>query len=153
MKKLLATRYSLLVRRRSAGIASLPVVLLLGGIILEIGIAGTFLLSYLNSGVYGNRLAGQALIAAESGISDAVLRVILNKNCGADANCSGDPYDFITESGSAEVTICKDLCIPNKHQITSVGRALTKRRQLIAVLTVSSSTGLVSVDSITDTPQ
>ena len=58
--------------KKQSGIASLPAILLLGGIIIEIGIAGSFLLFYLNNSIYGTKLANEALTVAQSGFDDAV---------------------------------------------------------------------------------
>lgn len=142
--------------KHTRGIASLPVMLLLGGIMVEIAIAGAFLLTYLNNSVYGTRLSDQAFLAAQTGINDAVLRIILNKNCGSDGNCAPvypSTYTITTSGATAEVSICKGTCIPGKHQIISIGRALTKQHQLIATVNVDGLTGLVTVESIVDESQ
>jgi len=142
-----------------SGVASLPVILLLGVIIVEIGIATTFLLSYLNTSLYGIRLSNQALAAAHSGVNDAISKIILNKNCGADVSCPATPYTFAVGSTTAEVSICKDACsgspqiVPGQDKIVSVGRALTKQQRVVAVVSVDSTTGLVTIDSIQELPQ
>lgn len=139
-----------------SGIASLPVILLLGGMIIEIAIAGAFIFYYINSNVYGNRLANQAASAARAGIDDAVMRIIYNTNCGNDeANCPGTFTR--TENGTeVTVTICKDSCsgLPAgaTHKVTAVSVAARKKHQIIAIITASSSLPLVRVDSMTDTP-
>jgi hypothetical protein len=115
-----------------------------------------FLLSYLNSSVYGTRLNNQAFLAARAGINDAISRVILNKNCGADASCAPvypDTYTITTAGATAEISICKDTCAGSgKHEIVATGFALTRRHRVAAILTVDAVTGLVSVDSIADEP-
>ena len=148
-----ATRYE---PRASSGIASLPAILLMGAIIVEVAVASVFLLTYLNNSVYGARLSEQALVAARSGINDAVSRVILNKDCGADAGCAPlypDTYTITVEGAYVDVSICKDTCVSGKHQVVAIGRALTKQHRVVAVLTVDSFTGLVTVDSIKDQPE
>ena len=60
---------------------------MLGGIIVEISVAGLLLLFYLNNSIYGSRLADEALAVAQSGINDAIVQVILNKNL---INVSGE---------------------------------------------------------------
>jgi hypothetical protein len=138
-----------------SGIASLPAILLLGAIIVEIGIASVFLLSYLNNSVYGTRLSNQALLAANAGINDAVSRVILNKDLHQES------YTLTAGGATAEVKICKDTFFfcdgtgtsqSGKHQIVSMGRALTRQHRLIGILSVDPVTGLVVIDSIKDQP-
>ena len=121
------------------GIASLPVILLLGGIMIEIGIAGAFLLIYLNNSLYGARLASEALEAAHSGINDAVMRVIVDKNVT-------DTYDLNVGRAVTTVTI-------EPNSITSFGRAFTKRHTLVAELTINQTTGFVTIDSIQESTQ
>lgn len=149
-----ATRHA--PRARSA-IASLPAILLMGAVIVEVGVASIFLLSYLNNSVYGVRLSEQALMAARSGINDAISRVILNKNCGADSGCAPlppDTYTVTAEGASAQVSICKDSCAGSgKDEVVSVGRSFTKQHRLVAILVVDSFTGLVTVQSIKDQPE
>ena len=142
-------------RLAAVGIASLPAILLLGAIIVEIAVASVFLLSYLNNSVYGTRLSNQAHSAAASGINDAVLRVILNKDVNEES------YTLAVGSAAVDVEICKDIFFPcdgsttiaaGKHQVVAIGRALTRRHRLIATLSVDASTGLVSIDSIKNQP-
>lgn len=140
------------------GIASLPLILLLGAIIIEVSIASVFFLSYLNTSVYGTRMANQALVAAQTGINDAILRIIANKECGVDPSCSDSPYDIVINDNTATVTICKNTSgcpgvpaiLDGQHRVTSLGKALTRQRKLVAILTVDPTTGLVTVDSIKD---
>ena len=126
--------------KKRTGIASLPVILLLGGIIIEIGIAGAFLLVYLNNSLYGTRLANQALEAAHSGVNDAILRIIVDKDLTADS------YELQVGNTQATVTIADNI-------VTSVGQAFTKQHRLVATLTVSSTTGLVAIESIQEIAQ
>lgn len=125
------------------GIASLPVILLLGGIIIEIGIASTFLLVYLNNSIYGIRLSNEALEGAHSGINDAVMRVILDKNFN-------EAYDLTVGRASVDISVCKDVCVANRHEVTAIGRAFTKQHKLVAILNVSSTTGFVEIESIVE---
>jgi hypothetical protein len=142
------------------GIASLPLILLLGAIIIEVSIASVFFLSYLNSSVYGTRMANEALIAAQSGVNDAVLRIILNKNCGDDILCAPlrpDFYTITTSSATVDIMICKggnadcpELNDSGKRLIIATGKALTRQHKLVATVTVDSATALVTIDSIKD---
>jgi hypothetical protein len=139
-----------------SGMASLPVVLLLGGIIVEAAIAGAFVLYFISSDVYGDRLNAQAFELARSAVDDGILRVMANPNCGIDASGCPTPYTISAGGASATVNICKDTC-PDQGsgitQITAVGSAFSKRHTLVATLTVSSTLPLVTIDSIIDQTQ
>jgi predicted Zn-dependent protease len=143
-KKLRAKSYKLKTIR---GIASLPAILLFGGIIIEIGIVSALLVYYLNNTLYANRLSDQALAAAQTGIEDGILKVVQDKTC-PNASCPSS-YQIETTTGTATITICKDSCAgTGKTEVISTGVALTKKHKLVATLSVSQTTGEVTIDEI-----
>ncbi len=135
--------------------STLPTMLLLGGIIIEIAIASAFLTYYFNVTNLGSRLAAEALAAARAGVDDALIKIVRNRNFTA----YPEPYEVqITGGRVASVTVCKDL-LPSepecagvgKSKITSKASALNKRSKIEAILTVEPE-GKVSVDSIKEVP-
>ncbi|PIR88538.1 MAG: hypothetical protein COU09_01665 [Candidatus Harrisonbacteria bacterium CG10_big_fil_rev_8_21_14_0_10_44_23] len=133
------------------GVASLPTILLFGALLIEVAIASTLLIYYLNTSVYGTRLANEALLAAQSGVDDAIVKIILDKDC-PNASCASN-YTLTVGQREADVTICKDTCSGSgTTQITSVGSAFTKKHQLIAIVNIDPVTGELSVTSVLDTP-
>lgn len=141
-------RYAL---RTSRGVASLPAIILFGGLMVEMGLAGAFLIYYLNNSLYGTRLSQAALVSAQAGIEDGVLKVVLDKNC-PNINCPAS-YSITTESGSADITICKDTCSgAGTTEITSIGISLTRKHKIVAIVSVNSNTGLVTKQSVTEQP-
>jgi hypothetical protein len=149
----LITHYSLLITKRGA--AALLTVLAIGGIVVEIGIAGLIIIYYLGQSGFGVKFSAEALAAAEAGIQDGLIKIVRNKN--VDYTSSGSPYTITVGSRTAQVTICKDLrtvtaacdtANSGKHEITSLGIAFTKRRELRAILNVNSTNGEVKVESI-----
>ncbi len=133
--------------RATQGIASLPAILLFGGILIEIGIISALLVYYLNNTLYANRLSDQALAAAQTGIEDGILKVVQDKTC-PNASCASS-YQIETTNGTATITICKDSCAgTGKTQVVSTGAALTKKHKLTATLSVNQTTGEVTIDEI-----
>jgi len=121
--------------------------LFIGGLIIEIAIAVTFLLGLFSTTYYATRLSNQAFVAARAGIEDGMIKVVRDKNC-PEAGCSS-PYDLLVGSETASVTICKDSCSGvGKTRIESIGAAGTRHRKIQAVLSVNATTGKVDVDSI-----
>ncbi|MEK7612470.1 MAG: hypothetical protein AAB407_03955 [Patescibacteria group bacterium] len=133
------------------GVASLSAILLIGAIIVDIALVGMFIVFIANNTNYGFRLSAQAYADAESGIQDAILRVIRNQYS------DDDPY---TIPSGATIEICDDsdascnntvICNGSpscaisvgKREIVSDGQALTKRRRLRATLDVDPHTGEV----------
>ncbi|MEK7553456.1 MAG: hypothetical protein AAB504_02115 [Patescibacteria group bacterium] len=125
------------------GTAALPAMLFIGGIIVEIGIAGAFISYYLSQSGFGVKMSAEALAAAEAGVQDAIIKIIRNKNF------TSSGYDLAVGSRSTNVVVCKDSCAgTGKHKITSIGSALVKRRKIEAVVNVNSTTGEVKIESI-----
>jgi len=123
---------------------TLPVILLVGGLIAEISIAGAFIAYFLNQSGFGIKLSEEALAAARAGIQDATIRIVRDKNF----NPSPNPYTLIVGSRSSQVTICKDTCAgTDKFQVDSLGIAFNKRRKIRAVIYVNSLTGEVKLES------
>jgi len=123
------------------GLASLPAILLLGGIIVEISVAGLLLLFYLNNSVYGSRIADEALAVAQSGINDAVMQIILDK----DAEFSGYSLGVGNGTATTDVSI---VVVSGKRIITTTGIVFTRERTLEATVTVDDVTGIVTIDSV-----
>lgn len=136
------------------GIAALPTMLLLGGIIVEIAIVGAFISYLYTQGSFGARASEEALSFAQSGIQDAIIRIIRDK--GFFSLSPG--YDIIIANKTANIIVCKEsksnissdcsISNPGKSEITSLGSVLTKKRKLRAIVNVNSSTGEVKVESI-----
>lgn len=131
---------------------ALPVVFLIGGLIMEMGIAGAFMAYYLAQSGFGVKLSEEALLAARAGIQDAKIRVIRSQSS------IPDTYTLSTGNRSAQVTVCKEkktvttACdistdMANKYEVTALGAALTKRRQVRAIISINNITGEVKVES------
>ena len=132
--------------------ATLPMVLLIGGLVVEIGIAGAFIAYYLSQSGFGVKLSAEALAAAKAGIQDAKMRIVRNKNFTPSPN----PYTLSIGNNSAQITVCKELktvstacdtAMAGKFEITSLGTAFTKRRQVQAILYINSTTGEMKLES------
>jgi len=127
-------------RLRLKGQAALPAVLLIGGVITEIAIAGTLVAFILSSSGLGERLSSQALAAAKSGVQDAFMKITIDKTFNAPAG-----YSFSVGSRSVQVTVIKGT---NTDQVISLGTALSRQRKLEAILFVDQNTGKVDLKSI-----
>jgi len=124
---------------------TLPVILLVGGLIAEISIAGAFIAYFLNQSGFGIKLSEEALAAARAGTQDALIRIVRDKNFNPSPNNS---YTLIIGNRSAEVTVCKDTCAgTDKFQVDSLGIAFNKRRQVRAIIHVNNLTGEVKLES------
>lgn len=133
-------------KNRQQGVAVLPVVLLVGGVIVEIGIAGAFIAFYVAQAGFGTRLSNEALGAARSGIEDGIMKVVRDK----DYSSATTTVTFGMRT--ADVSIVRDIPSIGKDTITSIGKAGTgigqKQRKLQSIINVNQTTGEVQVEWI-----
>lgn len=136
------------------GIIALSTILLLGAVIMEIAIVGSLLVFAFNNINYGVRLSAAALAAAKSGLVDATIKIIRDKDFSAIPY-----YDLAVGEVNAKVTVCKDartVVAPcdtaddGKTEVTSLGQAFNRSRKLRAILSVNETTGEVSSVSTTE---
>ncbi len=132
------------------GIAALPLILMIGGLIGEIIVAllvGNFFLTQSESGL---RASSKAFLAAQSGYQDAFLKIIRNKS-------SDGSYSITFSDSSVDVTVCKDapdpVCVgDDKDKITVLGTSGNKNRKFEAILDVNQNTGQATLESFTEVP-
>jgi hypothetical protein len=128
----------------NAGVAALPTLLLIGGIITIISISlTTSVYLYINS-AQGSNLSLRALSTAKSGAYDGIMKVTRDKNFN-------DSYVLSVGIYSATVDVFKDDPVAGKSRIDSVGGALTRRKKMQAIVTVDPITGLVKLESMLET--
>lgn len=134
------------------GVAALPAMLLIGGIIVEISIAGAFISYLFSQSSFGIKLSEEALSFAQSGIQDAIIKIIRNKDF-----FSASGYDITIANKTAHIVVCKDsksisancdTINTGKNEITSTGSILVKKRKIRAIVNINSNTGEVKIESI-----
>lgn len=143
------------------GVIALPTIILIGGIILEI-VLTLSLVSYLllQSGA-GSKFSAEALVYAQAGIDDAIIKSIRNN-----VFTSGITYQHtitIDIIRQASVVACKDFEItdnvcdvtksnPGKIQVISSGRSFNKNRRLQAFINVDQNSGEVKIGPVQEIP-
>lgn len=128
--------------------AALPMVLLIGGVIVEIAIAGAFIAYYLSQSGFSIKMSAEAYAAAQAGVQDVLIRIIREKSFNPDPN----PYILTVGNREAQITVCKDVCVgTDKYEITSLGIAFNQRRQLRAVISINPFNGQAFIESIQET--
>jgi hypothetical protein len=126
------------------GVAALPVILLISGIIIEVIAASAFLAFSFSSGSFGTLLAIESFFGARTGIDDAFYRVVKNNYPSS--------YSLTTTTGAhtvvIDVTVEKDpidlgSCSPAwgcRYRIYSLGRVLFRERKMELILAVDPNT-------------
>lgn len=133
-----------MVKGGNSGAATLPVVLLMSAIVVELAVLGIVLATVFGNTIFSGRLASEALGAARAGADDAIRRVILYQNCPS----TGCPASYSVTVGSrstADVTIVSGG--GGIITVDSVGVSSLRKKKIEAVLGVDSSTGKVNIRS------
>ena len=129
---------------KDRGQVTLPFILLVGGIIIEIALAGVFAAYFLSTGSLGEKLAARASAAAHSGMEDAIGKITQNKELG---NTS---YTLDIGNEKADLAISKGDTAADSYRYTveSLGIAGNRRKKLRATIVVGKITGKVSLQSL-----
>lgn len=136
------------------GQMTLPFILLVSGIIIEIAIAGAFVTYFLSTSGYGERLAVRAEAAARSGVNDALVRIMQNKNFSS-ASCDS-PYEYSLSVGGGDissVSLCRTTDFSTNtytFTITSLGIAGMHQKKFVAIAVVDQTTGQTALESISE---
>jgi len=139
--------------RASRGQITLPFVLLISGIIVEVAIAGSFVTYFLSTSGYGDRLAERASVAANSGIRDAMQRITNNKEFSSAPCDSPYSYSISMENDSATVAVCRVTDVSSNkyvYTISSVGTAVSRQKKLVATFLADKTSGRVYLESTTE---
>lgn len=131
---------------RQVGQVSLPVILIISGIFIEIAIAGAFIVSFMATSGQGERLSVRAFASAEAGIKDAFIKITRDKNFTPAVN----PYSLIVNEDVVSILVEQNpIGLPSgSYRITGIGTAGSRQRKLVGVLSVNSLTGSVELQSI-----
>ena len=129
-------------RKGLRGAATLPVILILGGLVLEVTVATAFIVFVFGRSGYGDRLSMEALAAARSGVMDGIARVVADKDFS-----DADGYSLTVGDRTAAITITRDVPEEGKTRVTATGTALVRKRKIQADLKVDSETGKADIIS------
>lgn len=136
-------------KEKNGGQVTLPFILLVGGIIVEIALAGVFTAYFLSTGNLGEKLAARASAAAHSGMEDAIGKITQNKELG---NMSYT-MDIGSEKAELEISKVEDAATGSyTYTIESRGIAGNRRKKLQGKIVVEKVTGKVSLQSIEEMP-
>jgi len=125
--------------QKRKGFSLLPVVLIAGIIVAEVGVALSFVMYLTNSASYGARLSQEAFYGARSGVNDAFLKIIRNKDY------SSPGYNLTVGKSNVNVVVTNEIGIAT---IVSTGTVLNRQRKLQAVISIDAETGEASLFSL-----
>ncbi|MGC9046765.1 MAG: hypothetical protein ACP5IC_01450 [Minisyncoccia bacterium] len=128
----------------NSGQAVLPLVLLIGTIILVVAVTGSISNLFGISSGQVESAGIQALNAAQSGVEDAFLRITRNKDLLV-VNAQPLNYNLNINNSSVSVSITRPAS--TYYQITSIGSNNFTIRKVLAIISVNTFTGKVSIQS------
>lgn len=126
----------MILHARKSGVAVLPMIVVIALIILlaGIGVMGTGLVERtLTSGEHESR---QALYTAETGIMDAIERLIRDSNCNNGGSPSCAAYLFPVGDGSVNITVTG---ASSPKTILATGTNKNKIRRIQAVVAIDAN--------------
>lgn len=127
------------------GQATLSFVLLVGGIIVEIAIAGSLVAFFSSGSGLGERLSARAFNAAQAGIRDVQLKIARDKDF-----CNSCSYSFPVGGDTVSMTVVRADDLPNNlyiYTVTAVGTAANRQKKFVAVINVDRTSGLSQLRS------
>lgn len=142
-------------KNKEKGMTALPTILLIGGVIIEIAIAGVFIIYFVGQSSLGVKLSAESLAASRTGVYDAILKIVREKNFSTGAT----PYTMAIGNNSVQVWVCRnsktavsycDTAANGKYEITSLGKVRDKYRRLRAFLNVNDVNGEVRLELISE---
>lgn len=136
------------------GQMTLPFVLLIGGLIVEIAVAGSFVTYFLSTSGFGGRLSERASAVSQAGIYDAIVKITKNKEFTNTSCLSPYSYSFVVESDTTNITVCRSEDISANrytYTITSLATAGSRQKKNTATVLVDLTSGRVNLESIKET--
>ena len=144
----------------NSGVAVLPTILLIVGLLTTISASLLFISYFFGQGSFGIKLSNEALAAAQAGISDAIIRVVRDKNYDTDNSF----YPLTVGNRSAQVIVCAEnyktnsisspcgvvdsINLVGRREITSIGSAFNKKRRLKAIINVNDDSGEIKTELV-----
>ena len=139
----------IVVLQRKSGVAALPTIVIIALIVFlaGIGMVGTGLVE--NAVTFGEGESRQALYAAETGVHDAIERLVRNKDCNNGGSPSCASYSFTVGSGSVSITIT-GASSPKTILATGTKNNKTRRIQTVVAIDANNKITVSSWSELTD---
>lgn len=133
--------------RVGRGVAVLPLVIISSFIILVVGAAVAFVTFFENQTAFSARKAGEALVASQAGVNDALQKILRDRNFNSS-------YILTIDGAEAEVAVIKDVVdcagafMGKTFTVESLGKAQNRQRKIRAAVSADCETGQVVVVSM-----
>lgn len=129
------------------GQATLSFIILIGGVILQVAIAGSVVGYFSTSSRFSERLSTRAMAAATAGLRDGQIRISRDLNYAV----SPTSFSFAVGVDTVEVSISRVADDANGvyiYTVSSVGTALARKKRLVGTIFVNQDNGLLELKSV-----
>lgn len=129
--------------KEKQGVISLTTVLIVSTVIVETALVGLSIAYLVGEEGFGLKSSRHATVAARSGMNDAILKIINNKDY------LGQSYTLPVDIYETDVTITRNAIDTRyaRYDIDSLGKSLGKRIKISGVIIVDEYSGEVTVQS------
>ncbi|MDP1688804.1 MAG: hypothetical protein Q8L47_01590 [bacterium] len=134
------------------GVAVLPLMILIGAIIIEISIVGGILAFYGSTSNLSIRASQEALFTARSGIEDAKLKLIRNKDISAIVYTVSVNSGAATTTASTSISIAP-VCPATQRIIVATSTVFRRTKTIKAIVNIDCISGkvdLISEEEVTN---
>lgn len=137
-----------LIIQRSGG-ATLPVVLIVSAIIMEIAITSVLVANVFGNTTFNMRLSHEALATAEAGANDGIIKVIRYCPIGtvAGTGCTPSPYTITVGARTATVIIRDDPDGSGNKIVIASSTILGRVKRVEVRLSINQTTGETDIKS------
>lgn len=130
------------------GVSTLPVVLIVSAIIMEVAITSVIVASVFGSATSNARIANESLAIAEAGANDGIIKVVRYCPIGSIAGTSCEtPYQITVGARTANIIIKDDLAIVGDKIIISSSTILNRIKRIEVRLGIDQITGKTDIRS------
>lgn len=133
--------------RSKKGIISLTTVLIVSTVIVETALVGLSIAYLAGEEGFGLKASRHAIATARSGVNDAILRIINDKDYLSNS------YTLLVDDYEADVTITRSSIDTRyaRYDIESLGKTLGKRIKISGVVVVDEYSGEATIQSFQET--
>ncbi|MFH1188947.1 MAG: hypothetical protein V1652_03845 [bacterium] len=129
------------------GTATLPTVLIMATIVMEIAVGAVIVAALLNGAAYNRRLSSQALEMARTGAQDAL--IYIGRYCSSISGCTRS-YTLTIDSKVVDINIVDSG--GGIVTINSVGRVNQREKKMEVIVGIDASTAEINIRSFREVP-
>ena len=141
------------------GAATLPVILLISGVVMELAIVGVIIAMLVSNTLLSSKSSSEALAAARAGAYDALMKIVRNKDFASAGYFVPTGCTLNGSTPCSRVIVEKDISLTCSQSISSgqdciisTGTSFIRNKKIEAIVGVDSVSGKVNTLSLEEKP-